>query len=304
MRRRLSCTACRAAPPTAATVTAGQAGDRLDGEDSPSTCFPIARSAGGPAVRVPLCRVTIPAESVPRSSATPPRSSRRRMVPLRPHMWKGRRTNESRDDVVARKLVPADQPSRKGLCHGVLRRKWNGGDTPRVTIGQPGDSAAGWAFAIDLTGRCTLQDTEGYVAALEPDCGLYDLGQLAWTSSTSPRGIHTRALGTWSLRARGGARLFDLRSRHRFRCARRVAGRGVCCLPGEWHRRGPTSDECQITIQAAPVSRPRAETVNWSDYWNGARGFEPWFEISWCPWLTKPRTSLPVRGRESMISKQ
>src|SRR5664280_2207462 len=56
--------------------TAGQAGDRLDGEDSPSTCFPIARSAGGPAVRVPLCRVTIPAESVPRSSATPPRSSR------------------------------------------------------------------------------------------------------------------------------------------------------------------------------------------------------------------------------------
>src|SRR5664279_96849 len=32
--------------------------------------------AGGPAVRVPLCRVTIPAESVPRSSATPPRSSR------------------------------------------------------------------------------------------------------------------------------------------------------------------------------------------------------------------------------------
>src|SRR5664280_2540783 len=103
------------------------------------------------------------------------------MVPLRPHMWKGRRTNESRDDVVARKLVPADQPSRKGLCHGVLRRKWNGGDTPRLTIGQPGDSAAGWAFAIDLTGRCTLQDTEGYVAALEPDCGLYDLGQLAWT---------------------------------------------------------------------------------------------------------------------------
>src|SRR5664280_357554 len=103
------------------------------------------------------------------------------MVRLRPHMWKGRRTNESRDDVVARKLVPADQPSRKGLCHGVLRRKWNGGDTPRLTIGQPGDSAAGWAFAIDLTGRCTLQDTEGYVAALEPDCGLYDLGQLAWT---------------------------------------------------------------------------------------------------------------------------
>ena|SRR5664279_2805399 len=180
------------------------------------------------------------------------------------------------------------------------------------TAGTPRDSPLASPATVLLAGRSPSTSPVGARSRTQKvtsppssrTAGCTTSGSWPGPSSTSPRGIHTRALGTWSLRARGGARLFDLRSRHSFRCARRVAGRGVCCLPEEWHRRGPTADECQITIQAAPVSRPRAETVNWSDYWNGARGFEPWFETSWCPWLTKPRTSLPVRGRESMISKQ
>lgn len=66
----------------------------------------------------------------------------------------------------------------------------NVGDTPKVTmaglaavlLAVIADPVGKYrAFAIDPAGRCTLLDTGGHVATLEPDSGLYDLGQLGWT---------------------------------------------------------------------------------------------------------------------------